>query len=116
MDVLLSQKLLDTLMFSITLSSVVMASIQKFKSLPFIKKDWHVFFINFIISFTIGIPFTYTFYEKDLITSLWISLFSFIEAPGIYKFLKSQNIINYTPKSLNEDNEIKIDKKNYIDR
>ena len=46
MDVLVTQKLLDILMISITLSSVVMAAIQKCKSLPFIKKEWHIFFLN----------------------------------------------------------------------
>ena len=115
MDVLVTQKLLDILMISITLSSVVMAAIQKCKSLPFIKKEWHIFFLNLILSFGIGIPFVYSFYEKDLVISIWISLFSFIGAPGIYKFLKSQNIINYTPKSMNDDS-VKVDKDNYIDR
>lgn len=117
MDILVSEKLLDILMISITLSTIVMATIQKFKSLSFVNKDYHIFIINLILSFLIGIPFTYTFYDNNLIIGLWISLFSFIGAPGIYEVLKKQNIINYNPKSLSEKKEIiEIDKNNLIDR
>lgn len=115
MDILVSETLTNILMISVTLSIIVMATIQKFKSLSFINKDYQIFTINLILSFLIGIPFTYTFYEKELILSIWISLFSFIGAPGIYEVLKKQNIINYTPKSLS-NNTIKIDKKNLIER
>ena len=42
MEDLFPAKLLDLLVISITLSVIVMVILQKFKSLPFIKKTWQI--------------------------------------------------------------------------
>ena len=43
---------------------------------------------------------------------------SFVGAPGIYLALKKQNMINYTPLSLDDkkDDVIEVKKENLIDR
>lgn len=113
MENIFPQLLLDLLTISITFSVILMTLIQKFKTLSFINKSWHVWFINLVFSFAIGIPFSITFYNISLINSIWVGLFSFIGASSIYEVLKKQNIINYTPIrvddtiSISKDNEIK---------
>lgn len=107
-------KLLDLLVISITFGIILMAFIQKVKSLSFINKSWQVWLLNFIFSFSIGIPFAMTFYNTSLKDSLWVGLFSFIGAAGIYQTLKNQKIINYTPSSISD--KISISKTNEIKR
>ena len=111
MDILLSENFINILLISTTFSIVMMALIQKFKTLPFVSKSEHVWIINFVLSFIIGSLFGLHFYNLEVYDALWMSLFSFIGAPTIYEALKKQNIINYTPKSLNSSITIK---KEYI--
>ena len=106
--------LIDLLVISVTFSIILMALIQKIKSLPFINKSWQVWILNFIFSFGIGIPFSITFYNITLKDSLWVGMFSFIGASGIYEAFKNQNIINYKPSSVSDN--ITISKKNEIKR
>lgn len=110
----LPSHLLDLLFISITISTILMVIIQKFKTLPFIKKDWHIWLLNFILAFIIGIPFSITFFELTLIDGVWVGLFGFVGAPTLYDALRNQNLINYKPNSLNE--KIMIDKENEINR
>lgn len=118
LDVLVTDNLLNILMIGITLSIIMMAVIQKIKGLTFITTDNQIWFINFILSFGIGIPFSIFFYELSIYEGIWISLFSFVGAPGIYLALKKQNMINYTPLSLDDkkDDVIEVKKENLIDR
>lgn len=114
MDITITDKLLNTLMISVTFSIILMALIQKFKDLKIIKKDWQIWVIDFLFSFLIGIPFSLTFYNLELYLAIWVGIFGFIGAPTIYETLKNQNIINYKPKSLDET--IEISKENEIKR
>lgn len=117
MDISITDKLLNLLMISTTFSIILMAIIQKIKKLSFVNKDWHVWIINLILSFSLGIYFSIYFYNLKMNDAIWISLFSFIEAPSIYQILKKQNIINYTPESLNSSEELlQIPKENEIRR
>lgn len=117
-DILVTEQLLDLIMIGITLSIIMMAVIQKIKALSFVRTDNQIWIINFILSFSIGIPFGIFFYKLNIYESLWVSMFSFVGAPGIYKVMKSQNIINYKPKTLDDKkgNVIEVSKENYIDR
>ena len=101
MNILVPNQIFDLLMISMTFSIILMAFIQKVKTLSIIKNNTHVMIINFIFSF-LSIPFAIYFYDLNVFDGLWIALFSFIGAPAIYELLKKQNVINYTPKSLNE--------------
>ena len=114
MDILVSDVLTTALTISITLSIIVMASIQKIKNTKILKNDLQILLANLILSFSIGIPFVLTFYQNNIVIAIWVSVFSFIGAPTIYEIMKKQNIINYKPKSLKNIIEIPIE--NYIKR
>ena len=107
MDVLISDNFVNVLLISTTFSFVMMSLIQKFKSLSFINKPEHIWVINLVLSFVVGTLFGLHFYNLSVYDSIWMGLFSFIGAPSIYEALKKQNIINYTPKSLNSSITIK---------
>lgn len=114
MDALVTDLLIEILMISVTFSIFQMALVQKVKTLSIFKKDWQVILFNFVSSFIFGTLFSIWFFELNLYNGLWVSLFGFIGAPTIYEMLKKQNIINYTPKSLNDS--ITISKENEIKR
>lgn len=114
MEEFLPTKLLDVLVVSVTFSVILMAMIQKFKTLKFIKSSSLIWFLNLIFSFLIGIPFAYTFYNLSLTDSIWTGLFSFIGAPSIYTALKNQKIISYKPKSISD--VVSVPKQNEITR
>ncbi len=99
LDILMSEKLWTVLLISITFSIFLMALVQKIKKLEFINKKWHVWVINFVCAFLMGIPFGIHFYDLELYEAIWMSLFGFIGAPSIYEALKNQNMISYKPKS-----------------
>ena len=120
MDALVTDKLLNILMISITLSVFVMALVQKFKELRCINQSWQIWLINLCLSLLIGIPFGSWFYKLKLIDNLWLSLFCFIGASTLYKALKAQNILRYNPRSLdttsNSKDAIIVPKENMIKR
>jgi len=70
MDILITNELMDILMISLTLSIIVMATIQKFKTLSFITKDNHIFILNIIFSFLLGIPFSKIFFNQNIEMSI----------------------------------------------
>ena len=107
--------LLKVLLISITFSFIEMALVQKIKTISIFKKNWQVILFNFVSSFLLGTLFAIWFFELNIYNSLWVALFSFIGAPAIYEALKKQNIINYTPKAI-DDNAITISKDNEIKR
>ena len=115
MENILPDSFVNCLMISLVLSVIVMALLQKFKKLSCVKHCVHIWILNLIFSFLIGIPFSLWFYHSNIKNSLWISLFCFIGAPTIYEALKKQNLLQYHPESLKDDvvevpieNEIKI--------
>lgn len=114
MDILVTDKLIEVFMISLTFSIIEMAFIQKIKSLSFITKSWQVVVINFVFSFVLGTLFSVWFFELNIYDGLWVSLFGFIGAPTIYEMLKKQNMINFTPKSLSD--KVTISKENEIKR
>lgn len=116
MDTIITEELLNILMISITFSVILMAFIQKIKDLEFIKKGWQIWLANLVFSFAIGIPFAMNFYNLEITLAIWVSVFGFIGAPTLYETLKSQNIINYTPKSTDDNNNIIIPTDNEIKR
>lgn len=110
MNNIIPKLLIELLGISMVFSIILMALIQKIKSFPFINKSSHVLFINLILSFAIGIPFSIAFYNINWIDGIWIGLFSFVGASSIYQGLKSQNLINYTPASVEDTINISKDK------
>ena len=102
MDTLITTEMINCLMQATTVSIIVMAVIQKFKTLSWVQKDSHIFLLNAIFSFVIGIFFSITFYNETIKNAIWISLFSFIGAPALYTMLKKQNVINMNLTSLDD--------------
>ncbi len=102
MDTLITTEMINCLMHATTVSIIVMAVIQKFKTLECITKDCHIFLLNIVFSFVIGISFSITFYDEPIENAIWISLFSFIGAPSLYTMLKKQNVINMDLISLDD--------------
>ncbi len=99
MDIILPESLLQILSISVVFSVVLMALIQKLKALSIIHKTWHIWILNLIFSFVLGIPFGMLFYHLVLEESIWVGIFGFIGASSIYDALK-----NYKPISLNSTN------------
>lgn len=106
------QALIDLLMISVTFSFIMMTLIQKLKKLSFINKKTHIWIANFILSFTLAIPFGIRFYDIPINDTWWVGLFAFIGAPTLYETLKNQTILTYKPHSLNDS--ITLSKKNKI--
>lgn len=102
MEFVLPTKLLHILMISMMFSVILMAFIQKCKTLKIIRKSSLIWLLNFIFSFLLGIPFAHMFYEVSWLEGIWVAIFSFIGAPGLYETLKNQQIISYKPKSVSE--------------
>lgn len=110
MEEFLPTMLLDLLVISIVYSAILMTLIQKFKALPFVKKSWHVWVLNLMFSFGIGIPFALNFYNIDIKNAIWVGFFSFIGASAIYEALKNQTIIRYKPSSISDNITLSKDK------
>ena len=102
MEILITNDFANCLFISILISIITMTLVQKFKELPFVNEKYHIFFLNLIFSFAIGISVSIIFFGVKIYFSIWISIFSFIGASNIYELLRKQEIINYTPFSLSE--------------
>lgn len=100
MEYLIPSLLLNLLIISIIFSVILMSLIQKFKSLSIINKSSQIWVLNLVFSFLLGIPFGMLFYNLAFNESIWVSIFSFIGAPSLYKTLKKQNI--FTLRSLKD--------------
>lgn len=109
-DSLITEYLMTLLMISITFSMFTMVLIDQLKKTKFLKKEWHIWLLDLFLSFAIGIPFSMFFYDIDILSAIWVGLFSFIGAPNIYKLLKNQELITY------DSNKIAISKENEIKR
>lgn len=116
MEEFLPTRLLDVLIVSIAFSVILMAFIQKFKSVKMFNKSGLIWFLNLFFSFALGIPFAYSFYEFSIVDSVWTGVFSFIGAPSIYEALKNQTLITYKPKSISETKMVEVPKENEIKR
>ena len=102
MEFLLPNRLLNIIMVSIMFSVVLMALIQKCKTLKIIHQSSWIGLLNFIFSFLLGVPFAHLFYEVSWIEGIWVAIFSFIGAPSLYEALKNQQMVSIKPKSVSE--------------
>ncbi len=113
MDLVLPDKLINILAVSMLFSIILMTAIQKLKTSSMLKEGWHIWVMNLLLAFAMGIPFAIQFYDLTLYDSIWVGVFTFIGAPAIYDALKAQNIINFTPQSLT-DKKVSIDEEKII--
>lgn len=105
MDNILSEHLIELISISATMSVIIMSIIQQAKDSKYITNKGCILLLNFILSFIFGTPFVIYFNKLTILDALWVSIFSFFGAPSLYTTLKNQKIINYTPKSLNDENK-----------
>jgi len=103
-DIMLNINLLEQLIIvSIPCGIIAMAFIQKTKMM--FRSSKIIILYSFIINMIFGIVFTMSFGSQDIIESLWIGLFSFIEADSLYRTLEGKLL----PFSELKGNEIKYD-------
>lgn len=81
------------LLVAITNSTITVSFIQKTKHRC--RKKHHITIYSFFVNLILGLLFTYTFTDLDLIYGLWVGLFSYIGADTIYKTLEGK-LSSYT--------------------
>lgn len=96
---MIPENLLQILFISMVFSMVLMSLIQKLKTFTLIKKKWHIWVLNLLFAFILGIPFGRMFYHLSIPESIWVGVFSFIGASSIYDKLEK-----YSPISLSDVN------------
>lgn len=105
LEVLIPENLWAIVLIATTYSPIQMAIMQKIKLLSFIKSSVSVWIANLITSLGIGYLFTFTFYtDIDFLGRIWVGIFGFLGAIGIYEFFKASSILPYTPKAMPEKN------------
>ena len=98
----------QVLIVGISASIFSTAIIQKIKE-QLKSKKW-LFFISLVISIGIGIFFTLTFTELDLVNSIWVGITTYVGADTIYlafedKIFKKFSDINNITEIKREDEE-----------
>lgn len=108
---MLNIDLLQKLLIISTITSVIScAFIQKSKGI--FKTSRFIGLYSFIINTILGIVFCATFTKIDLLTSLWVGLFSFVGADSLYKALEDK--LNSHADIINK-NTVQIPVENIID-
>ena len=98
--------LIKTLLIVAISSSILSTSfIQKIKGMSILKCSDCLIYISFFASMIFGIVFTLSFTSYDLISSLWVGLFSFLGADTLYKTFEDKIFKSYS--SMNDVIEIK---------
>lgn len=107
-NILVPVILVTTLAISVVITPFVMATVQKFKELPFITEGWQIWILNLLCSALVGFIMSYVFWDVSVMIGAFIGFFVFLGAPALYEGLKA-----YTPTSLKDTamlkNKIKID-------
>ena len=98
--------LIKSLLIIAISSSIISTSfIQKIKTISILKCSNCLIYISFFISMLFGIVFTISFTNYDIISALWVGLFSFIGADSLYKAFEDKIFKSYS--KLNDVTEIK---------
>ena len=77
------------------------ATIQKIKEMLKSKK-W-LYFIAIIVSFGIGIAFSLSFSDLDIVNAIWVGLCTWVGADAIYKTFEEKIFIPFS--DMNKPNE-----------
>lgn len=103
LDIIISDVFVNNLLIASGFSIILFAIMQKIKELPFITNNIAIWVANLVVSMVLGIPYAIYYFELPIPEAIVVGLLSFVGAPAIYTALKSQNVISYTPKSLDDD-------------
>lgn len=94
------------LIVGIGASCFSVATIQKIKECLKTKK-W-LNFIAFLVSFGLGLAFTYTFTDLSIINGLWVGLTTWVGADALYKTFEEKI---FTPfGEMDNSNDVNIDR------
>ena len=88
---------LELLMVSMSASIICTELIQKIKEIFNFGKLFNKV-LSFIVSFSVGVLYSYSFYTNNILYSVWIGLFTFIGAENIYKAYSSKYVTKSTTK------------------
>ena len=98
--------LIKSLLIIAISSSIISTSfIQKIKTVSILKCSDCLIYISFFVSMLFGIVFTISFTGYDVISSLWVGLFSFLGADSLYKAFEDKIFKSFS--TLNDVTEIK---------
>ncbi len=92
------------LIISVALSTITCAFIQKTKK--YFKSSKHLIPYSLVVNIIIGLIFCYTFTDIKFPNSIWLGLFSFIEADAIYKSLEGK-LLSYNDIMKINKNKVK---------
>lgn len=82
-----NELVLNMIYVSIIASFISSQAIQKIKEV-FNKSSMFNKIISLFLSFTIGVVYSLSFYNSNIIYALWVGLFTLIGAQGLYKTFK----------------------------
>ncbi len=89
--------LIKTLLIIASSSSIISTTFtQKIKSLSIIKCSNCLLYISFVVSMAVGVLFTISFTDCNIINSLWVGLFSFIGSDTLYKAFEDKIFKSYS--------------------
>ncbi len=88
-------ELLKSILILSTSSSIISTScIQKIKKK--INNKIFLYIISIIIPFIIGISFSLTFSDLNIIDSIWVGLITFLESDSIYKSFEDKILSSFS--------------------
>ena len=91
----------EILVVGIGASVFSVATIQKIKEMLKSKK-W-LYLVSFLVSFGIGIAFTYTFTDLKTLYGLWVGLCAWVGADALYKTFEKKLFIPFSEMNNNVD-------------
>ena len=90
-------ELIKVLLIIASASSILSSAfMQKIKTISLIKCSSCLIYISFLVSMLFGILFTLTFTEYNIVYSLWVGLFGFLEADTLYKTFENKVFSSYS--------------------
>lgn len=94
------------LVIAMSSSIISTATIQKIKCC--VKKRMIICILSIVISFLIGILFTLSFTNLNILDSIWVGLITWVGADTIYKAFENKIFTSFS--TMNRTNNIKIER------
>lgn len=80
----------NILIIGMASSIITTMFVQRIKETIDFKKSNYLVIVSFVVSMTLGFLFSLSFSDAGAINSLWVGLFSFLEADMIYKIFEDK--------------------------
>ena len=115
-QIIIPMSLLALVITGIVVSIFIVATIQKIKGTTFYKESWHIWILNFVFSFVLGITMSIYFYGYSILDGVWVGFISLLGAPAIFEALKKLNPQTLTLTKKEEQAIIEEEKRRRIRR